>query len=318
MESEESEQIQEVEEESQDSQELAEIPVHLDDSSVSYATLSLSNSSSNIVRGKYYKQTYRPAWEQMPDFKGWLRGVVGEPTRAYCTYCQKTLHAHRLSLLKHTCTIRHQKAAQIHNNRKNKTQNMETQEIHAVVLQESDLNQTEIDNEDGDTIEYTEVTSEVEDEENAQKDGFDQEIVEEEEEEESTMELHQVTFEKHNQNFQGNQSKSPISTHVIDTTRGVPVSGLQVSLYKLIDGRWTYINEGVTNLNGKFGGFVDRADFSTGRYKLHYDVDRYFEARKQDSMYPFIEVVFDCRAVTENYHVPVILSPYGYSTYRGS
>lgn len=51
-------------------------------------------------------------------FVGWLRGVQGEPTRAFCTYCQKTLHAHRLSLLKHTCTIRHQKAAQLHNTRK--------------------------------------------------------------------------------------------------------------------------------------------------------------------------------------------------------
>jgi hypothetical protein len=115
MENEGADHIQETEEESQDSQELEEIPVQLDESS--YETLGLSNSS-NIVRGKYYKQTYRPAWEQMPDFKGWLRGVVGEPTRAYCTYCQKTLHAHRLSLLKHTCTIRHQKAAQIHNTRK--------------------------------------------------------------------------------------------------------------------------------------------------------------------------------------------------------
>lgn len=52
---------------------------------------------------------------------GWLRGVQGEPTRAYCTYCQKTLHAHRLSLLKHTCTIRHQKAAQLINLRNSNT-----------------------------------------------------------------------------------------------------------------------------------------------------------------------------------------------------
>jgi hydroxyisourate hydrolase len=316
MENEGADHIQETEEESQDSQELEEIPVQLDESS--YETLGLSNSS-NIVRGKYYKQTYRPAWEQMPDFKGWLRGVVGEPTRAYCTYCQKTLHAHRLSLLKHTCTIRHQKAAQIHNTRKNKAQAMEQQEIHAVVLQEEDMNQAEIDNEDGDAIEYTEIASEVEDEDHLHKDGIDQELVEEEEEEEeSTVELHQVPFEKHNQNFQANPMKAPVSTHVLDTTRGCPVSGLQVSLYKLIDGRWTYINEGVTNVNGKFASFVDRADFTPGRYKLHYDVDRYFDARKQDTMYPFIEVVFDCRTVTENYHIPILLSPYGYSTYRGS
>lgn len=92
--------------------------------------------------------------------------------------------------------------------------------------------------------------------------------------------------------MQHNESaeKPPISTHVIDTTKGKPVVGLQVSLYKLIDGRWTYINEGVTNTSGNFSGFLERCDFTPGRYKLHYDVDRYFEARKQDTLYPFIEV----------------------------
>jgi hypothetical protein len=74
---------------------------------------------------------------------------------------------------------------------------MEQQEIHAVVLQEEDMNQAEIDNEDGDAIEYTEIASEVEDEDHLHKDGIDQELVEEEEEEEeSTVELHQVPFEK--------------------------------------------------------------------------------------------------------------------------
>jgi hypothetical protein len=73
MENEGADHIQETEEESQDSQELEEIPVQLDESS--YETLGLSNSS-NIVRGKYYKQTYRPAWEQMPDFKGDLLSKI--------------------------------------------------------------------------------------------------------------------------------------------------------------------------------------------------------------------------------------------------
>lgn len=84
--------------------------------------------------------------------------------------------------------------------------------------------------------------------------------------------------------------KPPISTHVLDTSKGQPVSGLQVSLYKLIEGRWTYINEGLTNPEGRFANFLDRNDFTSGRYKLHYDVDRYFESRKQESLYPFIEV----------------------------
>lgn len=86
------------------------------------------------------------------------------------------------------------------------------------------------------------------------------------------------------------QPKSPISTHVLDTSRGMTVPGLQVSLYKLVDGRWTYINEGVTNSDGRFANFIERTDFTPGRYKLHFDVDRYFESRKQDSLYPFIEV----------------------------
>lgn len=85
-------------------------------------------------------------------------------------------------------------------------------------------------------------------------------------------------------------TKPPVSTHVLDTSKGHPVGGLQVSLYKLIEGRWTYINEGITNADGRFANFLDRSDFSSGRYKLHYDVDRYFELRKQESLYPFIEV----------------------------
>lgn len=87
-------------------------------------------------------------------------------------------------------------------------------------------------------------------------------------------------------------SKPPISTYVIDSTRGVSVIGLQVSLYKLISGRWTYINEGVTNQEGKFNNFLERSNFTVGRYKLHFDVDRYFESRKTDTQFPFIEVIY--------------------------
>lgn len=88
-------------------------------------------------------------------------------------------------------------------------------------------------------------------------------------------------------------TKPPISTHVLDTSKGAPVAGLQVSLYKLIDGRWTYINESITNPDGRSSSFLERGDFTAGRYKLHYDVDRYFELRKQESLYPFIEVSLD-------------------------
>ncbi|KAJ8919881.1 hypothetical protein NQ315_006410 [Exocentrus adspersus] len=323
MDSEGEQEEQVVDEESHDS-EINVIPVQLVETyDVTHALASPSNSS-NISRGKYYKQTYRPAWEQMPDFKGWLRGVEGEPTRAYCTYCQKTLHAHRLSLLKHTCTIRHQKAAQLHNTRKQKkgrsqSPEMDAQEMQAIVINDAAVTVVAQDeDEDGETnaVEYIDAGDMDEGE-------ADHDIEEEEDAEagqiEYPREFRRVHFQKDLKQDQNNQvvEKPPISTQVTDMTRGQPIAGLQVSLYKLIDGRWTYINEGVTNSSGGFSQFLDRSDFTPGRYKLHYDVDRYFEARKQDTLYPFIEIVFDSSLYTETYHIPMVLGPYGYTTYRG-
>lgn len=255
------------------------IPVLLPTSSTK-PTLSIHS------RGKYYKQTYRAAWEHMPDFKGWLKGVEGEPTRAYCTYCHKNLHAHMNSLLKHTCTIRHQKAAQLNSARKSKI---------AINMKESISG-----NEDD-------------------KDVSNEESELEEEDDERSRELKPISESTADQNVEIKlfPEKPPISTQVMDMMKGKPISGLQVSLYKLIDGRWTFVNEGMTNSTGKFSEFMDRPDFTNGRYKLHYDVDRYFEAKKQETIYPFIEIIFNA-GCTESHHIPLLLSPFGYTTYKGT
>ncbi|XP_076622488.1 uncharacterized protein LOC143342458 isoform X3 [Colletes latitarsis] len=116
-------------------------------------------------------------------------------------------------------------------------------------------------------------------------------------------------------------SKKPrISTHVVDTSKGLPVGGLQVSLYKLMDGRWTFLNESNTSPNGRCVDLVDnmKINFTTGRYKIHFDVDKYFTLRRIETMYPFIEIVFDVKNPAGHYHIPVLLSPFGYTTYRGS
>lgn len=289
------------EEESQEG-EINVIPVTFVSSYDEYS----EESSSGAIRNKHYKQTYRSAWEQMPDFKGWLRGVQGQPTRAYCTYCQKTLHAHRLSLLKHTCTLRHQKAAQVFASKKAKRNMMSEGEEQEGLMQE----RSEV--EDSDTIiEYTELeANEMEEAEEQET-----EIDEEEGEEVETSTSYHMPVQQKNQAILN--PTPPISTHVIDQCKGTSMNGLHVTLYKLINGRWTHISEGVTNTNGRFSKFLDRSDFTPGRYKLHYDVDRYFDAKKVESMYPFIEIVFDTVS-SESYHIPVIVSPYGYSTYRGS
>ncbi|XP_015607061.1 5-hydroxyisourate hydrolase-like [Cephus cinctus] len=116
------------------------------------------------------------------------------------------------------------------------------------------------------------------------------------------------------------EDKPHISTHVLDTSRGHPVDGLSVSLYKLVDGRWIFYKESNTNANGRCADLLnsEELNFTVGRYKIHFDVEKYFSSTNTNTMYPFIEIVFDVKNSTEHYHIPVLLNPFGYTTYRGS
>lgn len=110
-----------------------------------------------------------------------------------------------------------------------------------------------------------------------------------------------------------------LSSHILDINSGSPAPGVKISLYKLDtkDNTWTQVDEKVTDENGRIKDFLpDNAD-NKGGYKLTYHVGPYFEAKGQDSFYPFIDVVFQIKD-DNHYHVPITLSPYGYSTYRGN
>ncbi|XP_023709141.1 uncharacterized protein LOC111865393 isoform X2 [Cryptotermes secundus] len=265
------------------------------------------------VNPKYYKQAYRTEWESMPDFKGWLKGVPGEPTRAYCLFCKKSLHAHRLSLLKHTCTLKHTRAAQKNFALKDGTEVDGKVAMEGLGTSEEILTQphiTEVEVVENVVIADANVP---EDGSTAEDKGGLPQTAEEFGEAAITPKKRMTRSE-----MTTSQVGGPLSTHVLDTARGNPVGGLQVSLYKLIDGRWTHISEGLTNPDGRYSNFIQKADFTAGRYKLHFDVDRYFELRKLESLYPFIEIVFDVKSPQDHYHVPLLLSPFGYTTYRGS
>ncbi|XP_035733968.1 uncharacterized protein LOC118446890 isoform X3 [Vespa mandarinia] len=509
------------------------------------------------AKTRVYTQRYRKEWEQMPDFKGWLTSVAFQPTRAYCTYCKKNLHAHRLSLLKHTCTMKHQRAALSHEaEEKTKVEEEKCEPLVELEVEENNvvesLENTQVETEENeDEIEYVvERLDEIDDVDLNESQGKQQEEEGEEEyaEIEEDEHLHipsdeedikptlkkvkiesvensrdtlaeamahvhgeyleevddqeniqmEMIVESEDQNveiqdmsnlvksvdnnknmkedrensrslrrnaknekrsgvkllqddakpqtdsgivmacplpllgttYQINSSvtgtpgtigvlqpvntlpiapaqnktitltsggktltltggtfqpgtqyvlsklkskiptlvmteKKPIcvtseslkiekgsqeqlviastsqssskkhvilkpvksttkkprvSTHVIDTSKGIPVGGLQVSLYKLMDGRWTFLNESNTGPNGRCTDLVDNAkvNFTAGRYKIHFDIDKYFTLRRIETMYPFIEIVFDVKNPTGHYHIPVLLSPFGYSTYRGS
>jgi 5-hydroxyisourate hydrolase len=108
---------------------------------------------------------------------------------------------------------------------------------------------------------------------------------------------------------------STISTHVLDTALGKPAAGIAVTLERT-DG--TAVASGTTDTDGRLRDLVSSGTpLAAGVYRLRLDVANYFAAGKREAFYPEIVVVFRVSR-DEHYHVPILLSPFGYSTYRGS
>ena len=108
-----------------------------------------------------------------------------------------------------------------------------------------------------------------------------------------------------------------ISTHVLDTSQGHPAVGVVVKLRMASGKGWMDIATGVTDREGRVANLMDGTEYRSGTFCLQFDVGEYFGARKIATFYPSIEVTFTVMA-GEDYHVPLLLSPFGYSTYRGS
>ena len=109
-----------------------------------------------------------------------------------------------------------------------------------------------------------------------------------------------------------------ISTHVLDLASGVGGKGVSVSLLKKSDNNdWTELAQAVTDENGRIKKFEEEANYETGIYKLVFDMSSY-EMSASDPFFPEINVVFKVDGDVPHYHVPVVVSPYGYSTYRGN
>jgi 5-hydroxyisourate hydrolase len=110
-----------------------------------------------------------------------------------------------------------------------------------------------------------------------------------------------------------------VSTHVLDTGRGRPAAGVPVELFFQDSGRWRRLAGGTTDPDGRLrdvGGGA--AGLTAGRYRLVFDTAAYFAATGQRGFYPEASVTFDCDDATAHYHVPLLLSAFAYSTYRGS
>jgi 5-hydroxyisourate hydrolase len=108
-----------------------------------------------------------------------------------------------------------------------------------------------------------------------------------------------------------------VSTHVLDTTSGRPAAGLSVELNCWVFGRWTPFGIGATDADGRVRDWADTS-LSSGVYQLSFGTGRYFGDQGTPTLYPYVTVVFEITDPASHYHVPLLLSPYAYSTYRGS
>ena len=114
--------------------------------------------------------------------------------------------------------------------------------------------------------------------------------------------------------------KSPLTTHVLDTTSGRPAAGISVQLARLSEsGAWTNLSAGITDTDGRINSFLaGEMILAEGTYRLTFDIAAHFHALNMDSFYTVIPIVFTIQKPEQHVHVPLLLSPYGYATYRGS
>jgi|SRR6187431_2496840 len=111
---------------------------------------------------------------------------------------------------------------------------------------------------------------------------------------------------------------SQITSHILDTTKGKPAQGVSILLFLQQNNEWKEIGRSITNSDGRVTDLLEKnAVAQQGIYKLKFETKSYYDQQAVTSFYPFVEIVFEITGA-EHYHVPLLLNPFGYSTYRGS
>lgn len=111
-----------------------------------------------------------------------------------------------------------------------------------------------------------------------------------------------------------------ISTHILDIVLGKPASNVPVRLEKLnTSGDWRVLTSARTDQDGRCAQLLrEGEDLSTGVYRLIFDTGSYYALQEVDTLYPVVEVTFRAREGESYFHIPLLMSPNGYTTYRGS
>jgi 5-hydroxyisourate hydrolase len=111
---------------------------------------------------------------------------------------------------------------------------------------------------------------------------------------------------------------SQITSHVLDTSKGRPAEGIKATLYKVGNDEWIEITRGITNTDGRIPQLLPAGErLQQGIYKIRFETKDYFDKNQVQTFYPYVEIIFEI-ASTDHYHIPLLLNPFGYTTYRGS
>lgn len=110
-----------------------------------------------------------------------------------------------------------------------------------------------------------------------------------------------------------------LSSHILDISTGKPAPDVPVKLElkNVTTGKWAYVDQKITDKNGRITNFLEKSTAKKGIYRLTFLTEKYFSLKATETFYPFIEVVVQI-GEESHYHVPITLSPFGYSTYRGN
>lgn len=109
-----------------------------------------------------------------------------------------------------------------------------------------------------------------------------------------------------------------ITTHVLDTARGKPAAGILVKLERrTTEGTWTEVGRAKTDNDGRAKSLMS-GPVENGVYRVTFDTATYFRERHVETFYPEATIVFTVTDAAQHYHVPLLLAPWGYTTYRGS
>ena len=109
-----------------------------------------------------------------------------------------------------------------------------------------------------------------------------------------------------------------ITTHVLDTAQGRPGKAIAIELERVDGNVWHLVGGGVTDDDGRLRTLTPQGPVQPGTYRIRFQTGAYFAAQGTPGFFPVVEIHFTVADGAQHYHVPLLLSPYGYSTYRGS